>query len=72
MKSLGINNLLRLFPRVISDGHNVIVKTLFCSCGGVVGGAKVLGKLSVPERPTHLYNVFSRAWAYCAGRGRAA
>ena len=31
---------------------------------GVVGGAMVLGKLSVPRRPTNLDN--NRARAYCA------
>ena len=31
--------------------------------GGGSGGAKVLGKLPVPERPTNLYD--SRAKAYC-------
>ena len=33
---------------------------------GMVGGAKVLGKLSVPGRPTNLDD--SRARAYCACR----
>ena len=31
---------------------------------GWSGGAKVLGKLTVPGRPTNLD--YSRAWAYCA------
>ena len=34
---------------------------------GRSGGAKVLGKLPVPERPTNLDD--SRARAYCAGGG---
>ena len=41
----------------------------YCSGEGVVGwcdGAKVLGKLSVSERPTNLN--YSRARAYCAYR----
>ena len=34
---------------------------------GWLGGAKVLGKLPVPGRPTHLD--YSRARAYCASVG---
>ena len=39
---------------------------LFCpqTCLGWLGGAKVLGKLTVPGRPTNLD--YSRARAYCA------
>ena len=36
----------------------------FLNSGGWSGGAKVLGKLSVPGRPTNLE--YSRARAYCA------
>ena len=36
----------------------------FCKSGGKSGGAKVLGKLTMPVRPTNLNN--SRARAYCA------
>ena len=36
----------------------------FLSTRGWSGGAKVLGKLPVPGRPTNLYD--SRAGAYCA------
>ena len=46
--------------------HNFRINVYFCFKinSGWSGGAKVLGKLSVPGRPTSLDN--SRARAYCA------
>ena len=38
--------------------------TIYYKIGGWSGGAKVLGKLPVPGRPTNL--AYSRARAYCA------
>ena len=41
-----------------------ITLKMFCQYWGWSGGAKVLGKLPVPGRPTKLD--YSRAKAYCA------
>ena len=45
-------------------GKKVSLSSEFLPLSGWSGGAKVLGKLSVPGRPTYLDN--SRARAYCA------
>ena len=45
-------------------GHFFICLSFLCSFWGWSGGAKVLVKLPVPGRPTHLE--YSRARAYCA------
>ena len=49
--------MLSFFPRDVLDEILNLIES-----GS--GGAKVLGKLTVPGRPTNLYD--SRARAYCA------
>ena len=41
----------------------------FCYCMGWSGGAMVLGKLSVPGRPTNLDNSLARAHCECSKCG---
>ena len=65
--------LRRLINEIHRYGRNIMIGRCWFhhiavsfqgTTGGWSGGAKVLGKLSVPGRPTNLDN--SRARAYCA------
>ena len=52
------------FSNIVIYIYIYIYQVVSCSIWGWSGGAKVLGKLPVPGRPTTLDN--SRARAYCA------
>ena len=73
VKDKDIINFGRRFQNFIArhfdivSKYNVGLKTLLLHGRGWSGGAKVLGKLPVPGRPTDLD--YSRARAYCACSG---
>ena len=46
--------------------HYIAILNIMPSCPGWSGGAKVLGKLSVPGRPTDLDNRRARAYWACS------
>ena len=61
--SLSQTEILFLLLIIIEDRY------LYLSHKGWSGGAKVLGKLSVPGRPTNLDNSRARAYCACSGWG---
>ena len=52
---------------IIEKLYSDMKKNLFPCCRGWSGGAMVLGKLPVPERPTNLDNSWARAYSLAVG-----